>query len=192
MPGLLISACINTEGNIHILFETALERERIRRGKRFWFVLPFSFEDLNSIHRTGEHAMHNCHRCPLLHPRLRSGVGVEDQAPAAPQWWHLGGRLSALLPWSSLKWLLKGAREKEMHQNHSAEGMWLGTAWEWTSQSLKCNTLMSGKFSSVPGEDRMVPTPQQSCPCTGRGFLSPGGCTLGVTVAASFASTLGI
>lgn len=35
MPGLLISACINTEGNIHILFETALERERIRREKRF-------------------------------------------------------------------------------------------------------------------------------------------------------------
>lgn len=60
------------------------------------------------------------------------------------------------------------------------------------SESLKCNTLTSGKFSSVPGEDRMVPTPQQSCPCTGRGFLSPGGCTLGITVAASFVLTLEI
>lgn len=60
------------------------------------------------------------------------------------------------------------------------------------SESLKCNTLMSGKLSSVPGEDRMVPTPQQSCPCAGRGFLSPGGCTLGITVAASFVLTLEI
>lgn len=39
MPGLLVSACINTEGNVHILFETALERERIRRGECFCFVL---------------------------------------------------------------------------------------------------------------------------------------------------------
>jgi len=58
------------------------------------------------------------------------------------------------------------------------------------SESLKCNTLASGKFCRFlerRGWSRLL---SRAHPCTGRGLLSPGGCPLGAPVAASFVLTL--
>lgn len=60
------------------------------------------------------------------------------------------------------------------------------------SESLKCNTLASGKFCQFlerRGWSRLL---SRAHPCTGRGLLSPGGCTLGIIVAASFVLILEI
>lgn len=53
------------------------------------------------------------------------------------------------------------------------------------SESLKCNTLASGKFCQLLERRGWFWLLSSAHPCTGRGLLSPGACTLGVTVAAS-------
>lgn len=59
------------------------------------------------------------------------------------------------------------------------------------SESLKCNTLASGKFREFLGRRGWSQLLSRAHPCTGRGLLSPGGCTLGI-VAASFVLILEI
>ena len=60
------------------------------------------------------------------------------------------------------------------------------------SKSLKCNTLMSGKFFQFLERRGWSRPLSRTHPCAGRGLLSPGGCTLGIIVAASFVLILEI
>lgn len=53
------------------------------------------------------------------------------------------------------------------------------------SESLKCNTLASGKFCQLLERRGWLWLLSSAHPCTGRGLMSPGACTLGVTVAAT-------
>lgn len=53
------------------------------------------------------------------------------------------------------------------------------------SESLKCNTLASRKFCQLLERRGWFWLLSSVHPCTGRGLLSPGACTLGVIVAAS-------
>lgn len=53
------------------------------------------------------------------------------------------------------------------------------------SDSLKCNTLASGKFSQLLERRGWFWLLSSTHPCTGRGLLSSGACTLAVIVAAS-------
>lgn len=53
------------------------------------------------------------------------------------------------------------------------------------SESLKCNTLASGKFCQLLEKRGWFWLLSSAHPCTGRGLLSPGACTLDVIVAAS-------
>lgn len=58
------------------------------------------------------------------------------------------------------------------------------------SESLKCNTLASGNFCQFLERRGWSGLLSRAHPCTGRGLLSPGGCTLGIIVAAYFVLTL--
>lgn len=60
------------------------------------------------------------------------------------------------------------------------------------SESLKCNTLASGKFCQLLERRGWFWLLSSAHPCTGRGLLSSGACTLGVIVAASFVLILEI
>lgn len=60
------------------------------------------------------------------------------------------------------------------------------------SESLKCKTLASGKFGQFLERAGWSQLLGRAHPCAGRGLPSPGGCTLGITVAASFVLILEI
>lgn len=159
MPDLLITP--DTKGNIHILFETALEAERIGGARRF-----FSFEDLDSICGSGECIINNCHGVPLACTQsafrflgwrnwfLLPNAGCP--APAAAGWEALCSA-TMVIPKMAIK---RGKREGNALNPLRGRNV-AGNSLETNlSESLKCNTLTSGKFCQFL--ERMVLTPQQS------------------------------
>lgn len=177
----------------HILFETALEGERVGRGGP---VLFFSFEDLNSVWGSGECVTHNCHGVPLTAtPSAWQVFGAEElvsgaQCPAGEAaGWEAPCSATTVMPKMAVK---RGKREGNALnplRGRNVAGKSLETN---LSESLKCNTLASGKFCQFLERAGWSQLLGRAHPCTGRGLPSPGGCTLGITVAASFALILEI
>lgn len=151
-----------------------------------------SFEALDSICGTGEHVMHICHGVPLActqsafrflgwrHWFLLPNAGCSALAAAG---WEALCSATMVIPKMAVK---RGKREGNALNPLKGRNV-AGNSLEMNlSESLKCNTLASGKFCQFlewRGWSRLL---SRAHPCTGRGLMSPGGCTLGVIVAASF------
>lgn len=142
--------------------------------------------------------MHNCHRVPLACTQsafrflewrnwfLLPNAGCPALAAAG---WEALCSATMVIPKMAVK---RGKREGNALNPLKGRNV-AGNSLETNlSESLKCNTLASGKFCQFlerRGWSRLL---SRAHPCTGRGLLSPGGCTLGVSVAASFVLILEI
>lgn len=153
-------------------------------GTTFFF---YSFEDLR-LH-LWKWVMHNCHRVPLAGTQSASrflGWRSWFQGRCCPALvaagWEALCSATLVIPTMTVK---KGKREG--NALNTLKGM--NVVWNSLeinfSESLKCNTLASGKFCQLLERRGWFWLLSSAHPCTGRGFLSPGACTLGVIVAAS-------
>lgn len=138
--------------------------------------------------------MHNCHCVPLACTQsafrflrfLLPNTGCPALVAAG---WEALCSATMVIPKMAVK---RGKREGNALNPLKGRNV-AGNSMETNlSESLKCNTLASGKFCQFlerRGWSRLLSGVH---PCTGRGLLSPGGRTLGVIVAASFVLILEI
>lgn len=149
MPDLLVSP--DTKGNIHVLFETALKGERIRKGRLF------SFEDLDSTCGSRECVMHNRHGGPLAGTQsafrflgcrncfLLPNTGCPELAAAG---WKNLCSATMVIPQMAVKRDKREGNALNPLEGRNVAGNSLETN---PSESLKCNTLASGKLCQFLG-----------------------------------------